>query len=136
METINIFLNDYTETYIKEIIDSKTFWKTVKPNFNEKGSSSRKIILSEKGSILNGNNRICNTVNDYFINITKALNLKPCKCSNTKNINEIISTFDHQISINKIKEYFPDAFNNNFEFTKVFQDEVKNEFLHLNVKIH
>ena len=83
---------------------------------------------------MNGNKRICNTVNGYFINITKALNLKPYKCSNTKNINEIISTFDHHISISKIKEYFPDAFNNNFEFTEVFQDEVKNEFLHLNLK--
>ena len=134
LEITNIFLNDYTETDIKEIIDSKTFWKIVKPNFNEKGSSSSKIILSQKGSILNGNNRICNTVNDYFVSIMKPLNLKPYKCSNTKNINEIISTFDHHTSFNKIKEYFPDAFNNNFEFTEVFQDEVKNEFLHLNVK--
>ena len=41
LEITNIFLNDYTETDIKEIIDSKTFWKIVKPNFNEKGSSSR-----------------------------------------------------------------------------------------------
>ena len=87
LETINIFLNDYTETYIKEIIDSKTFWKTVKPNFNEKGSSSRKIILSEKGSIFNDNKKICNKRNNYFVNITKTLNLKPCKCSNTMNLN-------------------------------------------------
>ena len=48
------------------------------------------------------------------------------------NINEIISTFN--ISIKKIKEYFPDRSNNNFEFTEVSQDDVKKEVLHLNVK--
>ena len=50
------------------------------------------------------------------------------------NINEIISTFDNHISIKKIKEYFPDASNNNFEFTEVSQDEAKKDVLHLNVK--
>ena len=33
---------------MKDITDSKTFWKIIKPNFNEKGSTSSKIILSEK----------------------------------------------------------------------------------------
>ena len=50
------------------------------------------------------------------------------------NINEIISTFDNHISIKRIKEYFPDVSNNNFEFTKFSQHEVKKEFLHLSVK--
>ena len=106
--------NHFTNLNIKGITDSKTFWKTNQSNFNEKGSSSIKIMLSEKGSILNDNK-------------------KPYKCSDSMNINEIISTFDNHISIKKIKEYFPDASNNNFEFTEVSQDEVKKEVLHLNV---
>ena len=73
-------------------------------------------------------------MNNYFINITKTLNLKPCKCSNAMNINEIISTFDNHISIKKIKEYFPDASSNNFEFKEISQDEVKKEVSYLNVK--
>ena len=50
------------------------------------------------------------------------------------NINQISSTFDNHINIKKVKEYFPDASSNNFEFTEVSQDEVKKEVLHLNVK--
>ena len=49
------------------------------------------------------------------------------------NINEIISIFGNHISIKKIKEYFPDASNNNFEFTEVSQ-KLKKEVLHLNAK--
>ena len=100
--------NYFANVNVKDITDSNTFWKTIKPNFNKKGSSSSKIILSERGSILNDNKEICNTMNNYFKNITKTLNLKPYKCSDTMDINEIISTFDNHVSIKKIKEYFPD----------------------------
>ena len=44
--------NYLTNLNIKDITDSKTFWKTIKPDFNEKGSSFDKIILSEKGLCL------------------------------------------------------------------------------------
>ena len=80
-------------------------------------------MLSQKGSILNDNKKTCNTMNNYCINITKTLNLKPYKCSNTMNKNEIILTFDNHISIKKIKEYFLDVSSNSFEFTEVSQDE-------------
>ena len=49
---------------MKDTADSKAFWKTNKPNFNKKVSSSSKIILPEKRSILNYNKNICNTIND------------------------------------------------------------------------
>ena len=71
------------------------------------------------------NSKNCNTLNNYFVNKTKNLNLKPYKCSNAKYINETISTFNNHVSIKKIKGYFPDASNKNFEFTDVCQDEVK-----------
>ena len=66
--------NYFTSLNIKDITDSKTFWKTIKPNFNEKGFRSSKIIFSEKGPIFNSNKKICDTINNYFINITKTLN--------------------------------------------------------------
>ena len=71
--------------------------------------------------------KTCNTSNNYFINITKTWSLKPYKCYNNMTITEIISTFDNHISIKKVKECFPDASNNSFEFTEVSQDEVKKE---------
>ena len=71
------------------------------------------------------NKQIFNTMNNYFINITKTLNLKPYKYSNTTNINEIILLFDNHISIKKIKEFFPDVSNKNSDFTEVSQVEKK-----------
>ena len=100
--------NYFTNLNIKDVIDSKTFWKTIKLNLNEKGSSFSKIILSEKGSILNDNKKTCDTTNNFFINITKTLNLKPYKCSNTMCRS----------------------------CAEISQDEVKKEALHLNLKGH
>ena len=57
-------------------------------------------------------------MNNYFINKTQTSNLKPYKSPNFMNINEIISTFDNHISIERIKEYISDAFNNNLNVEK------------------
>ena len=67
-------------------------------------------------------------MNNYFINITKHLNLKPDAASNTMDIKQ-----DH-LSINKIREVFPEISSSNFEFTKVTEKSVKNEVLKLNTK--
>ena len=96
----------------------------MKLNFNEKGSTVLvKLYCHKKGLFWTTIRKTCNTMNNYCINITKTLNLKPCKCSNTMNKNEIILTFDNHISIKKIKEYFLDVSSNSFEFTEVSQDE-------------
>ena len=62
-------------------------------------------LYFQKGSILNDNMKIFNPMKNYFINITKTLNLKPYKCSSTMNINEIISTFDNHVSNKKINTF-------------------------------
>ena len=61
-------------------------------------------LYFQKGSILN-DKKIFNTMKNYFINMTKTLNLKPYKCSSTMNINEIISTFDNHVSNKKINTF-------------------------------
>ena len=75
---LKIKKNYFANVNIKDITDSNTFWKTIKPNFNEKRSSSSKIILSERGSILNDNKKIRNTINNYFKNITKTYTNQNC----------------------------------------------------------
>ena len=68
---------------MNEITDNKTFWRTIKPYFNEKGSGSDKIVLSGNESVLTNEKEIANTMNNYFISITNHLNLKPHTASNT-----------------------------------------------------
>ena len=73
-------------------------------------------------------------MNDYFINITKNLDLKSSKKCTAKDLNSIVSEFDDHISIKKIKEFFPDINVNDFEFETVTMEDVKKEILNLNTK--
>ena len=73
-------------------------------------------------------------MNNYFINIKKHLNLKPHTASNTMDKEQITSALNNHISIKKIREVFPDISSNNFEFTKLTEQSVKNEVLKLNTK--
>ena len=91
---------------VKSLMDNQTFWKTIKPYFSDKGSNSRRIILLENDSILTDDKNIAKTMNTFFTNITKNLNLKPCKDSSLTNINGITPNFDSHFSIKKIKESF------------------------------
>ena len=73
-------------------------------------------------------------MNNFFINITKNLNLKPYKDSSITNINGITSKFDNHISIKKIKESFPNIVSGDFNFQEVAREDVKKEIINLNVK--
>ena len=81
----------YKNLNVKNVVDNQTFWKTVKPYFSDKGSNSRRITLLENDSILTDGKDIAKTMNNFFINITKNLNLKPYKDSSITNINGITS---------------------------------------------
>ena len=61
---------------IKQTSDNKLFWKSIKPFFSDKGSSSSKITLVEGKDIVSSEEEITNIMNDYFINVTRTLNLK------------------------------------------------------------
>ena len=68
-------------------------------------------------------------MNNYFINITKNLNLKPLD----KNKFDI-DIFENHISIKKIYETFPNIIPENFHFKEVSKDDVRKEIRNLNVK--
>ena len=95
-----------------------------------------KIVLSGNVSVLTNEKEIANTTNNYFINIIKHLNLKPRTASNTMYIEQITSAFNNHVSIEKIGEVFPEISSNNFEFTKVTEQNVKNEVLKKIPKSH
>ena len=60
----------------KQVSDNKVFWKKEKPSFSDKGVNSSKITLVEKNWSIVDEKKITNIMNNYFINVTKALNLK------------------------------------------------------------
>ena len=74
-------------------------------------------------------------MNNYFINITKNLDLKPSTAPNTSDLDEITKHFDDHISTCKIKEAYSEILReDHFIFKIVSMDEVKKEVLELNSK--
>ena len=61
---------------IKQVSDNKLFRKSAKLFFNGKESNSSKITLVEENNIISDEEEIANVMNNYFINVTKTLNLK------------------------------------------------------------
>ena len=113
----------------KQVSDNKVFWKNVKAFFSDKGVNSSKIASVEKNSIAVDENKVANIMNNYFINITKTLNVK------TLNKNQIdIDKFKNHISIKKVHETFPENIPGSFHFEQVSSDIVRKEIRNLNVK--
>ena len=83
----------------------------------------------EKNAIVVDEEKIANIMNNYFINITKNLNLKPLD----KNKFDI-DIFENHISIKKIHETFPNIIPENFHFKEVSKDDVRKEIRDLNFK--
>ena len=79
----------------------------------------------ENDSILTDDKDIAKTMNNFFINITKNLNLKPYKDSSLTNINEITSNFDNHVSVKKIKESFPNIVSSDFNFQEFAREDIK-----------
>ena len=100
--------NFYKALDEKQVSDSKTFWKNVKPFFSDKGINWWKITLAEKNAIVVEEEKIAtNIINNYFINITKNLNLKPLEKNK-------VDMFENHISIKKYMKPFLILFQRTF----------------------
>ena len=74
-------------------------------------------------------------MNNFFINITKKLDLRPCKNSNLTDINVIISNFNNHVSIRKIREFFPNNWAQQFKyFFSLLKLKDVEKILNLNAK--
>ena len=87
---------------IKQVSDNKPLQKSVKPLFNDE-------------------EEIANIMNNYFINVTKTLNLKKQLGVGRSGVNE----FENHISIKMIHEKYPEILPESFKFLFVSNNEVK-----------
>ena len=75
-------------------------------------------------------------MNNYFINITKKIDLNPSTVSNTSDTDKIIKFFDDNIRLCNIKEAYSEILpKDDFSFKMISMDEVKKIVLKLNSKI-
>ena len=92
---------------IKRVSDNKTFWKSVKPFFSNKGLNSNNILLVEGNEIVNDDGKIAAIMNRYFSNITKYMKLKANKISRREELVHILDTFKNHKSVQRIQLELP-----------------------------
>ena len=65
----------YENLNIKNVTDNKLFWKSVKPLLSDKSRIRDRINISEKGKILKSESETAESLNSFFSNIVKNLNI-------------------------------------------------------------
>ena len=68
-------LDYYNKLNHKKVSDNKTFWKTVKPFFVDKGVNHDRILLVEENETISNNYEISEKLNNFFADIVKNLNI-------------------------------------------------------------
>ena len=118
----------------ENVTDNKTFWKSIKPFFSEKGSTHNKITLVEQGLILDKNDNATEVLNKFFINVVSNLNI-PKYHDKSVNIDHIedpiarsIEQYKNPPSVVAIKSKITNKY---FKFNSISKAEVENEMLNL-----
>ena len=118
----------------KNVIDNKKFWKTVKPLLSDKSVSREKINLTENEKMLTSESETAETLNNFFSNIVKKLNIPKFNSNNsvTENIKDpvfkAILKYKNHPSILAIQKY---SKNKTFHFEEVNIGEVEKAILKL-----
>ena len=114
---------------VKDLSDNRKLWKIMKPYFSNKGLNLNKLLLKEKGSLPSDEKDLATIINNFFINITKDLELKKDSKSKLNNLEDILKVFEFHSSIEKIKK----AINTTkkFSFCNVKDDEVRKFIMNL-----
>ena len=87
---------------VKDLPDNRKFWKTITPYFSNKGINSNKLLLKEKGNLVSGEKELATIMNDFFINITKDLELKKDSKGKLNDLEDVLKAFESHPSIEKI----------------------------------
>ena len=95
---------------------------------SNKRSNSNKITLVENDAFITNDKVISRTINKFFINTSKKLNLKPFKNSSDTDTNQITSVFKNHVSIRKIQKCFPNIKANDFNSRQVSLKEENRKY--------
>ena len=96
------------------------------------GNYKQKFTLKTKRGITSSETIIANIFNDYFVNITKSLNIPAWNSENSRNntdLEKILETFESHLSVRHIKEVTSDT---KFSFQDVFSWETYQTIMELN----
>ena len=123
----------YSNLSIKDVNESKKFWKIVKHLFSEKVNTTENITLVENNNIKSSHIEIAEKLNAFFSNIVKELNIKVkeyllCDVSDINDpVERASQKYKNHPSIQMIKETFDS--NNIFSFDLISSDAIFKEIL-------
>ena len=128
---LNFFvkLKYFKNLNVKDLSDNHKFWKTIKLYFTNNALNSNKLLLKEKGNLNSDDKEPATIMNNFFINITKDLELKIDSKGKLNNLEYILRAFEFHLSIETIKK----AINTTekFSFRHVKNDEVQKFIMNL-----
>ena len=113
---------------MKHLNGNRKFWKIIKTFFLDKGMNSNKMMIIEKDK-LSEERFIAEVMNNYFVEISKSLNLKDSSESNVDNIGSNIRhllknvLFEDHVSVEIIRE--KNKVNGEFRFQPISTEELK-----------
>ena len=127
--TFSVKLKQNKNLNLKDLSDNHKFWKTIKPCFSNKGLNSKKLLLKEKGNLVSDEKELATIMNNFFINITKNLEMKKDSKGKLNNLKYILKAFESHPSIEKTKK--PINTTEKFSFRNVNDDEVRKFIINL-----
>ena len=121
----------FSNLNLKQITDTKKFWKTVQPLFTNQGGGSQKITLVKNNEIISEDKEVAETFNNFFINSVESLDLAENKALQTDTgtltdpVKVALKKFEAHPSILVIKELV--TVDSKFSFSKVSISEIAKE---------
>ena len=127
----------YTNLDVRNITDNKKFWKTMKPFFSDKGLGKNAITLVEGNKIIGEDVEVATTLNTFFDNAVKNLDISipteymPGTPSEIDKIDNIVAKFNSHPSIKLIRD---NVTKSTFSFTEVPMEDICREINSLDSK--
>ena len=128
----------YQNLDLRKVTENKTFWKTIKPFFSDKGLGKSDITLIEGNNIYQNDAEVATIFNDFFSNAVASLDVDiPNECINKVSvvsddiIDNILSKFSNHPSIKIINEK---VLKGNFSFSMINTSNVEKMIKQLDIK--
>ena len=125
----------YNNLNPNNITDNKKFWNSMKPFFSDKNNSISKITLIENNTIISEDDKVADTLNEFFSNVVEKMHIKGFKPesildSYTDEVTQCIHKFINHPSIISIKDNTKTE--NYFNFSEISREYMEDKINNLN----
>ena len=97
----------------KNVLDSKEFWKTMRPFLSDKNTVFSQISIQKNNRVISDDSDLSEELSTFFEDPVRSLNVKPDEfyLSDTENLSDpvenAIRKFENHLSVQSIKQNIP-----------------------------